>query len=327
MFAVSPKYDCPHETYIDHEKFLEHLTATFSDITNTPCKACSLNENFNSDPSKFENWICLTCFEIYCSRFICSHMHKHNQDMNSNEDIPSGSNCHNIAMSFTDGSFWCYACDSYVYSPFFQSVSHRFGILKHPSTSTPVVHPPLPPIEEDEEEGEEKDDLRTYQKEVSAVSFTVDELVENIREHRYCNICFVVGAGISVAAGIPDFRSPGGIYSKIRELNIADLSKPEDLFSLEKLQTRPELFYTLGRELMQSGYEPVGAHRFITHCAKEGMVKMVFSQNIDSLELDAGLSPDLLVQVRRSVCTASDIHVKIILYVRMHVYIVWVVNT
>lgn len=304
MFAVSPKYDCPHEPHIDHVKFIEYINSTFSDtsgITNAPCKTCSSNENFNSDPNTFENWICLTCFEIYCSRFICSHMHKHNQEMNSTEEMPSSSDGHHITMSFTDGSFWCYACDSYIYSATFQTISHRFGVLKHPTTTLPA-HPPLPPIAEDDEEKTDdlKDNNTFYQEETleTSPSFTVDELVENIRENRYRNICFVVGAGISVAAGIPDFRSPGGIYSKIRELNIADLSTPEALFSLEMLQTRPELFFTLGRDLMQTGYQPVGAHRFINYCANQGIVKMVFTQNIDSLELDAGLSPDLLVQVR-----------------------------
>jgi NAD-dependent histone deacetylase SIR2 len=307
MYAVSPKYDCPHEYHIDHLNFIEYLTANFSksSITNTPCKKCSSNANFSSDPKSFENWICLTCYEVHCSRFICSHMHQHNREMNSIDEVPTASNLHPIAMSFTDGSFWCYACDSYIYSATFRSISERFGILKHPSSNNNMhpEHPPLPPIEEGEEE--ERDDLKNYDSSYyevgsnSLASFTVEELVENMRDNRYLNICFVVGAGISVAAGIPDFRSPGGIYSKIRELNIPDLSTPEALFSLDLLQSRPELFFTLGRDLVKTGYQPVKAHKFISHCASKGIVKMVFSQNIDSLELDAGLSPDLLVQVRR----------------------------
>lgn len=44
-------------------------------------------------------------------------------------------------------------------------------------------------------------------------------------------ILVMTGAGISVSAGIPDFRSPGtGVYSNLEEYN---LPKPEALFDLE----------------------------------------------------------------------------------------------
>ena len=44
------------------------------------------------------------------------------------------------------------------------------------------------------------------------------------------------GAGISVSAGIPDFRSPGtGLYSQLQKYN---LERPEDVFDLEHYQVR-----------------------------------------------------------------------------------------
>eukprot|EP01114_Cavostelium_apophysatum_P002416 TRINITY_DN1215_c0_g1_i1.p1 TRINITY_DN1215_c0_g1~~TRINITY_DN1215_c0_g1_i1.p1 ORF type:complete len:539 (+),score=149.94 TRINITY_DN1215_c0_g1_i1:59-1618(+) len=50
-----------------------------------------------------ENWCCLTCYKVFCSRFVKGHMKEHAQKEN-----------HNLCVSFQDLSFWCFACDSYV---------------------------------------------------------------------------------------------------------------------------------------------------------------------------------------------------------------------
>jgi NAD-dependent SIR2 family protein deacetylase len=54
----------------------------------------------------------------------------------------------------------------------------------------------------------------------------------------------MTGAGISVSAGIPDFRSPDtGIYSRIREICGKDLPTPESLFDLKYFLKYPEVYY------------------------------------------------------------------------------------
>lgn len=61
------------------------------------------------------------------------------------------------------------------------------------------------------------------------------------------NIVFMVGAGISTSAGIPDFRSPGtGLYANLQKLN---LPQPEAVFELGFFQRNPQPFWTLAQEI------------------------------------------------------------------------------
>ncbi|XP_051185392.1 uncharacterized protein [Lolium perenne] len=50
-----------------------------------------------------ENWFCLICKDVLCSRFINKHMLHHFQETG-----------HCLALSFSDLSVWCFACDSYL---------------------------------------------------------------------------------------------------------------------------------------------------------------------------------------------------------------------
>jgi NAD-dependent SIR2 family protein deacetylase len=59
----------------------------------------------------------------------------------------------------------------------------------------------------------------------------LEEVVDGLREKKYKKVVVLTGAGLSVAAGIPDFRSPGtGLYSKLQEYK---LPYPEAIFSIE----------------------------------------------------------------------------------------------
>ena len=58
-----------------------------------PCKECA---------HIGENWLCLMCSMVYCSRYVNSHMVAHNAEEPG----------HMIALSYSDISVWCYECDS-----------------------------------------------------------------------------------------------------------------------------------------------------------------------------------------------------------------------
>ena len=127
------------------------------------------------------------------------------------------------------------------------------------------------------------------------VPFTREELVGGLRVGRFRRVVFVTGAGISVAAGIPDFRTPKvGLYAQLKAFG---LPHPEDIFSLDFLIDHPQPFYTVANRFLRFDHaKPSLAHRFIKRCADESILSMAYTQNIDGLELDVGIPSQLLVQ-------------------------------
>ncbi|KAL5713324.1 hypothetical protein ACHQM5_015410 [Ranunculus cassubicifolius] len=50
-----------------------------------------------------ENWLCLSCKDVFCSRFVNKHMLQHYQEKG-----------HCLALSYSDLSVWCFSCDAYL---------------------------------------------------------------------------------------------------------------------------------------------------------------------------------------------------------------------
>lgn len=91
----------------------------------------------------------------------------------------------------------------------------------------------------------------------------------------------LTGAGISVASGIPDFRSPGGLWT---------VFSPEEYATIEVFERNPtkawELFRALGKVLV--GKEPNAAHRALAELEDLGLLAGIVTQNIDNLHQQAG---------------------------------------
>nr|QDF21420.1 histone deacetylase 6 isoform X2 [Brachionus koreanus] len=89
-FSVIPLTFCPHLSELN-----SNLDQRLIDV-NIPCFKCN---------SIKENWICLSCFECGCSRFVNEHMLEHHDSTH-----------HPMVLSFSDLSVWCYICESYVHN-------------------------------------------------------------------------------------------------------------------------------------------------------------------------------------------------------------------
>ena len=98
--------------------------------------------------------------------------------------------------------------------------------------------------------------------------------------HARCAVAST-GAGISVESGIPDFRSPGGIWSKY---------PPEEFATIQAFLANPakvwRLWNELGRDLQGSSPNP--AHLALAELERLGHLKAVITQNVDNLHQAAG---------------------------------------
>ncbi|KAI0770212.1 DHS-like NAD/FAD-binding domain-containing protein [Fomes fomentarius] len=124
-----------------------------------------------------------------------------------------------------------------------------------------------------------------------------------------CQRIFVMlGAGVSTAAGIPDFRSPRtGLYAKLAQSN---LPYPRAVFELNYFRFNPIPFFIFTRELYPGRYRPTLTHTFVKLLADSGRLHTCFTQNIDTLERQAGIPVDLLVEAHGSFASQHCIDCK-----------------
>lgn len=99
------------------------------------------------------------------------------------------------------------------------------------------------------------------------------------------------GAGISTESGIPDFRSPGGIWSRFN---------PDD-FTIQKFLSSRETREMQWRLLAEGGLlkdaEPNPAHYAVAELERLGKLACVITQNVDNLHQKAGNSPEKVFEL------------------------------
>jgi NAD+-dependent protein deacetylase SIR2 len=143
---------------------------------------------------------------------------------------------------------------------------------------------------------------------VTLTERTLSGVAEYIKSGKANRIVVMTGAGISTAAGIPDFRSPGtGLYANLARLN---LPYAEAVFDISYFRDKPEPFYVLARELYPGKFHPTVSHAFIALLAGKSMLQMLFTQNIDCLEREAGVPGDKIVEAHGSFATQRCIECK-----------------
>ncbi|CAM1506246.1 Fc.00g058870.m01.CDS01 [Cosmosporella sp. VM-42] len=137
---------------------------------------------------------------------------------------------------------------------------------------------------------------------------SLEAVAEYIKSGSVRRIVVLTGAGISTAAGIPDFRSPKtGLYNNLARL---DLPYAEAVFDISYFRQHPEPFYVLANELYPGKFYPTVSHAFIALLAQKGLLQMLFTQNIDCLERRAGVPSDKIIEAHGSFATQRCIECK-----------------
>jgi len=121
-----------------------------------------------------------------------------------------------------------------------------------------------------------------------------DALVSLLREAGSCVV--LTGAGISTASGIPDFRSPTGIWAHYDPMEYATIG------AFRRDPVKVWDFYARRLEVLKEA-QPNPAHHALAELEQTGVVKAVVTQNIDRLHELAGTRE--LVEVHGSIRTSS----------------------
>ena len=185
-----------------------------------------------------------------------------------------------------------------------------------------------------------KDDDKSIPQTLETVARWIQKRLESSSKKKNDpDIMVLFGAGVSVAAGLPDFRSPGtGLYDNLQTY---DLPFPEAVFDLEYYQHRPSAFLMLAQEIwpgrtssssgggnnaisappsMKETHRtttttttttippsPTLTHSFLALLEQRGLLRRCYTQNIDGLEVLGGVSADKMVECHGHFRTASCI--------------------
>ncbi|MEK9683513.1 MAG: Sir2 family NAD-dependent protein deacetylase [Rhodospirillaceae bacterium] len=98
------------------------------------------------------------------------------------------------------------------------------------------------------------------------------------------------GAGISTESGIPDFRSPGGVWSKHKPILFQDFIASEEA---RREAWRRKFDDAYGFD----GAEPNRGHRAIARLVRDGKVSVVITQNTDGLHQMSGIPENKVIEL------------------------------
>jgi NAD-dependent deacetylase len=119
------------------------------------------------------------------------------------------------------------------------------------------------------------------------------ELVE-----RAARVVPFTGAGISTECGIPDFRSPGGIWTKMRPIEFGDFMASQEARD-ESWRRR------FAMEEQFGGASPGRGHRALASLYKAGKIPGIITQNIDNLHQLSGFAAADVVELHGNTTYAS----------------------
>jgi NAD-dependent deacetylase len=106
------------------------------------------------------------------------------------------------------------------------------------------------------------------------------------------------GAGVSTESGIPDFRSPGGIWTKYQPIYFDDFMSSEEM----RREAWRRKFAT--DETMLKA-EPNAGHRALAKLVEQGKMAAIITQNVDGLHQRSGVPASKIIELHGNATYAS----------------------
>src|SRR5579863_1673400 len=111
-------------------------------------------------------------------------------------------------------------------------------------------------------------------------------------------VAIFTGAGISTESGIPDFRSPGGVWSKMSPIYFQEFVARED-------KRREAWNRAFSGRAGWTGRQPNVGHFAVARLVAAGKARAVITQNVDNLHQDAGLTADQVIELHGNASYAT----------------------
>jgi NAD-dependent deacetylase len=124
----------------------------------------------------------------------------------------------------------------------------------------------------------------------------VAELARMIDEAR--QVVFFTGAGMSTESGVPDFRSPGGIWSRMKPIYFQDFVASEE-------RRREAWRRAFTGAAGWTGAKPNAGHQAVARLVTTGKAGMVITQNVDNLHQDSGVPDERIVELHGNASYAT----------------------
>jgi NAD-dependent deacetylase len=115
------------------------------------------------------------------------------------------------------------------------------------------------------------------------------ERLHDLIEGAVCVVIFT-GAGISTESGIPDFRSPGGLWTKYKPIDFSDFMASAEM-RRESWRRKFAMDHTMNTA------EPNRGHRAVARLVEVGKVSAVITQNVDGLHQASGVPDGQVIEL------------------------------
>lgn len=112
------------------------------------------------------------------------------------------------------------------------------------------------------------------------------------------DIVVLTGAGISTESGIPDFRSPGGMWEQFRIIEYGEYVASEPA-RIEDWRRRFYMKDQIG------SVEPNAGHKVLAEWVRSGRCRHIITQNVDGLHQRSGVPGDRIIEIHGNATSAS----------------------